>query len=261
MIRRVLAQHFLLDREILHRIIRAADLSRNDTVIEIGSGRGVVTRELVKKARRVVAIEVDSELARSLSGRLGHPPNLTVLEGDARTVDLDQTTCQEGAFKVVGNLPYYAANPIIRRFLEACTKPALMVVMVQKEVAEVMVAVPGKMRLLSVGVQFYGIPRIVCIVPPIAFKPVPKVSSAVMRIDLLPQPSVQVDDVTQFFSLVQAGFSAPRKQLRNSLAMGLGLSSKVVDNLLEHCQIVPQRRPETLTLEEWACLYRSRHDV
>ena len=95
MIRRVLAQHFLLDREILHRIILAADLSRNDTVIEVGSGRGVVTRELVKKAGHVVAIEVDSELARNLSGRLGHPPNLTVLEGDARTIDLDQTMCQE----------------------------------------------------------------------------------------------------------------------------------------------------------------------
>ena len=255
--RRALAQHFLVDQDVLRRILQAADLSPQDTVVEVGPGRGVLTRELVKGTRRVVAIEVDSELAGALVSRLGCPSNLTVLEADARTVDLGRALGPDRTYKVVANLPYYAANPIIRRFLEAERRPSVMVVTVQKEVADAMVASPGKMGLLSVGVQFYGVPRIVCTVPPEAFRPTPKVSSAVVRIDLRPQPAVQVDDVEGFFSLVQAGFSAPRKQLRNSLTLGLGVSPKEAEGILNRVPVEHQRRPATLSLEEWAALYRA----
>ncbi len=251
--RRALAQHFLADQGVLHRILQAADLSLKDTVVEVGPGRGALTRELVRRVGRVVAVEIDSELAASLAPNLGYPPNLTVLEADARTVDLGAYN----DYKVVANLPYYAANPIVRRFLEAEHKPLLMVVTVQKEVAESMVAPPGRMSLLSVGVQLYGVPRIVFTVPPGAFRPPPKVDSAVVRIDVLPRPAVEMDDVTEFFRLVQAGFAAPRKQIRNSLALGLKLPAKEAGEILERAGIEPQRRPATLDLEEWAALHRT----
>ena len=222
MARQALAQHFLVDQGILANIIQASDLSLDDTVVEVGPGRGVLTRELVKAAGRVVAVELDPELAASLPRRLGNPPNLTVFHADARTVDLGHL----GSYKVVANLPYYAANPLVRRFLEAKHKPLYMVVMVQREVAESMAALPGRMSLLSVGVQFYGSPQIICIVPPTSFRPPPKVDSAVLRIDVLPNPRQEVDDVPRFFELVQAGFAAPRKQMRNSLVLGMKWSAR-----------------------------------
>ena len=132
-----------------------------------------------------------------------------------------------------------------------------MVVTVQKEVAESMVALPGKMGLLSVGVQFYGVPRIVCMVPPEAFRPRPKVDSVVVRVDVLPAPAVEVDDVAEFFRLVQAGFAAPRKQIHNSLALGLRLPTRGACEILHRAGIEPHRRPATLNLKEWAVLHRT----
>ena len=158
-------------------------------------------------------------------------------------------------YKVVANLPYYITSPVLRHFLEASAKPRLMIVMVQKEVAEAIVAKPGKMSLLSVSVQFYGEPRIISPVPAQCFYPAPKVDSAILRIDPYPQPAVAVDEGS-FFELVRAGFTAPRKQLVNSLAQGLGASKSEVLSLLETAGIVPQRRAETLTLGEWARLWQ-----
>jgi len=226
-------------------------------VVEVGPGRGVLTRELVSRAGRVAAVEVDAELSASLSQRLGNPPNLAVLQADARSVDLESLAPRGQAYKVVANLPYYAANPILRRFLEAEHKPLLMVVMVQKEVAEAIVAEPGEMSMLSVAMQFYGAPRLVCHVPPEAFNPPPEVTSSVLRIDILAEPAVEVDNANAFFKLAHAGFAAPRKQIRNSLAIGLKVAAAEVDGLLSRCGIDPARRPATLRMDEWACLYRS----
>ena len=254
--RQALAQHFLVDQGVLARIIQAADLSSKDTVVEVGPGQGVLTRELVRTAGRVVAVELDPELAASLTRRLGNPPNLTVLQADARTVDLGHL----GDYKVVANLPYYAANPLVRRFLEAKHKPLYMVVMVQREVAESMAALPGRMSLLSVGVQFYGTPQIICTVPPSSFRPPPKVDSAVLRIDVLPRPRPKVDDVPRFFKLVQAAFAAPRKQIRNSLALGMTVSGDQAGDFLKRAGIDARRRPGSLNLEEWIELYRAYRD-
>ena len=256
MARQALAQHFLVDQGVLANIIHAADLSLDDTVVEVGPGRGVLTRELVKAAGRVVAVELDSELASSLPRRLGNPPNLTVLHADARRVDLGHL----GDYKVVANLPYYAANPLVRRFLEAEHKPLYMVVMVQREVAESMAALPGKMTLLSVGVQFYGTPKIICTVPPSSFRPPPKVDSAVLRIDVLPNPRQEVDDVPRFFELAQAGFAAPRKQMRNSLVLGMKWSADQAGDFLQRAGIDARRRPGSLNIEEWIGLYNSFQD-
>ncbi len=241
----------------------AADLAPEDVVLEIGPGRGALTRRLLPQAARVVAVELDAKLADALPGRLGTPPNLTVVTADARTVELgslvefgvDDRVEGRLAYKVVANLPYYAANPIVRRFLESKPRPRLMVLMVQREVADSMTATPGQMSLLSVATQYYAVPRPVCLVPPSAFRPVPKVTSAIVRLDLLERPMVEVSDTEAFFDLVRAGFTAPRKQLRNSLSHGLGLPPGTVGELLESGRVDGRRRAETLALEEWASVY------
>ena len=246
-----LGQHFLIDRRVLSRILEAADLFPDDTVVEVGPGKGVLTRQLVKLARRVVAVEIDASLAARLPARTGDPPNLEVLQADARTADFGV----DGPYKVVANLPYYAANPIVRRFLEMDRPPLRMVVMVQREVARSMTAPPGRMTVLSVAVQFFGLPTMVCSVPPRAFRPAPKVHSAVVSIDVIPEARRRVDDESRFFQLVRAGFAAPRKQLRNSLAQGLRVDGAKASALLATADIDPRRRPGTLTVDEWISLY------
>ena len=254
--RKSLGQHHLVDVGVLSRILAAAELTEEDVVLEVGPGLGTLTRGLVERVSTVIAVEMDPRLAASLPSRLGHPANLTTVEADARTMDIGSLVGNEPGYKVVANLPYYAANPIVRRLLEADPKPALMVFMVQQEVARVMVAEPGRMGLLSVATQYYAQPVLVCDVPPAAFRPSPKVTSAVVRLEVRPQPAVAVADRDAFFALVRAGFSAPRKQLRNSLSHGLGVPGAEVGQLLDGLDLDGRRRAETLTLDEWAAVYR-----
>ena len=229
-----------------------------DTVVEVGPGLGALAGQLVRRTRRVIAIEVDTRLAASLAESLGNPPNLRVINADAREVDLALALEGEGEYKMVANLPYYAASPILRRFLETDQrKPTLMVVTVQREVARSMVAEGGRMSLLAVGIQLYGIPRIICYVPPEAFCPPPKVTSAVVRIDLRPRPAIEVENVEEFFNIVRAGFFAPRKQLRNSLSLGLGIPADQTSRLLAVAGLDSRRRAENLSLEEWGYLYQA----
>ena len=255
--RKSLGQHFLSDSRTAGRILDAADLSPNDLVVEIGPGRGVLTRRLVDRVKRVVAIELDGELASALPSRLGFPANLTCIEADARDIDLAQLIAPENCYKVVANLPYYAANPIVRRLLESQPKPDVLVVMVQQEVAKNMVAQPGDMRILSVAIQFYAKAKMVCSVPPKYFRPTPKVTSAVVRLDVLSEPAVEVASEDEFFNVVRAGFAAPRKQIRNSLSQGLGIEPAVAGQILERAGIDATRRPQTLDIPEWASVYRA----
>ena len=241
----------------MDRIVAAADLTVDDQVVEIGPGSGVLTRRLMERAGRVTAVEMDPELAAALPSRLGHPPGLTTVQADARTVDLNSLAGPETPYKVVANLPYYAANPIVRRFLESTNKPSLMVITVQQEVARAMAAEPGQMTLLSVAVQLFAEPKFICAVPPAAFRPPPKVTSAVVRLDVRPGAAVELADVDDFFTLVRAGFSSPRKQLRNSLSHGLGVEGRVVDRLLNAVSLDGTRRPATMTMQEWAILHRA----
>ena len=254
--RKSLGQHYLVDAVVLERILEAAELSAPDVVLEIGPGLGSLTRGLLERVARVIAVEMDPRLAASLASRLGNPANLTTVEADARTMDIGSLVGGQAGYKVVANLPYYAANPIVRRLLEAEPKPGLMVFMVQKEVAQVMVAEPGRMGLLSVATQYYARPSLVCDVPPEAFNPPPKITSAVVRLEVRPEPAVAVADRDAFFALVRAGFSAPRKQLRNSLSHGLGVPGAEVGEFLEGLDLDGSRRAETLNIEEWAALYR-----
>ena len=259
-----LGQHFLVDRDILETIISAAELSPSDVVIEVGPGLGMLTEELVKRAGRTMAIEIDTRLATALQEKYTGAIELTVVNGDMLDIDpIDligscaTATGHSPGYKVVANLPYYVALPILRHFLEASLKPALMVVMVQKEVGENIVAEPGALSLPGVSVQLYGKPTIVGYVPSESFYPRPKVDSAILRIDVYPEPAVDVDDISGFFEVVKAGFTAPRKQIRNSLALGLEIDATEVVRILAQSGIDPHRRPQTLSLEEWAALHRA----
>ena len=257
--RKSLGQHFLVDEEVLWAIASAAELTTSDVVMEIGPGLGVLTRELARQAGRVITVELDSSLASALKQTLASAKNVTVVDGDI--LKLEPAALLGGQemanYKVVANLPYYITSAVLRHFLEAKIKPGVMVVMVQKEVAEAIVAKPGRMSLLSVSVQFYGEPVIVSYVPARCFYPAPEVDSAILRITLYPQPVVAASDSVGFFRLVRAGFCASRKQLANSLAQGLELPKAEVLPLLEKAAIISKRRAETLTVTEWAQLWQA----
>lgn len=265
--RKGLGQHFLIDEEVLKLITSAAELAPTDVVMEIGPGLGVLTKELARQAGWVVTVELDNKLAAILKQTLASFDNVTIINENILSIDPAALLQEQKArfppainspfsYKVVANLPYYITSPVLRHFLEASVKPQTMVVMVQKEVAEVIVAEPGRMSLLSISVQFYGEPRIVSYVPAQCFYPAPEVDSAILGVKLYPQPAVAVADKESFFGLVRAGFTASRKQIANSLAQGLGVTKAEVLPLLEKASIVPQRRAETLTLDEWAQLWQ-----
>jgi len=265
--RKGLGQHFLVDREVLGLVSSAAGLTPADVIMEIGPGLGVLTTELARQAGWVVAIELDSKLAAILKQTLAPFDNVTIVNKDILQVEPEALLQEQKAgfppainnpfnYKVVANLPYYITAHVLRHFLEASAKPQIMVVMVQKEVAEAIVAESGQMSLLSISVQFYGEPRIISKVPARCFYPAPAVDSAILRVDVYPQPVVAVTDESSFLVLVRAGFTASRKQICNSLAQGLGLPKAEVLSLLGRAGIVPQRRAETLTLDEWAQLWR-----
>jgi 16S rRNA (adenine1518-N6/adenine1519-N6)-dimethyltransferase len=255
--RKGLGQHFLVDGEVLEFITSAAEISPDDLVVEVGPGLGILTEALAKKAGGVIAIELDDRLAALLKKTLASFKNVTIVNDDVLNIEPEELLKRQKSplYKVVANLPYYITSPVLRHFLTASAKPGVMVVMVQQEVAEAIAAQPGDMSLLSVSVQFYGRPEIVRRVPAESFYPAPEVDSALLRIELYPEPAVVVDE-GGFFELVRAGFSAPRKQIGNSLSQGLGLPKEGVLPLLEKAEIDWQRRAETLTLEEWARLWR-----
>ena len=250
-----LGQNFLVDGRVRELIVDAADLTPEDVVVEIGPGRGFLTASLARESAHIVAVEIDGELAGRLSQKYSNKPNLRVVHADAREIEVDSLVPPGTRYKLVANLPYYAANHIIRRFLEVNHRPRLMVVMVQREVALELAATTGQTRLLSVATQMFGRPRIITEVPPSAFRPKPKVVSAVVRIDTYDRPAVEVDSTPRFFDLVRAGFAAPRKQLRNSLSQGLAKPPSDIQVLLDEAGIDPMRRAQTLSLEEWGSLY------
>ncbi len=250
-----LGQHFLIDEAVLKTIIEAGELSSEDTVVEVGSGLGILTAELARRAGYVITIEIDARLASLLRGRLGGMPNVRVINADILKVSPSQLLEGRRDYKVVANLPYYITSPVLRYFVEASPKPSLMVVMVQKEVGEAIVAGPGKMSLLAVSMQLYSQPRIVAHVKSESFYPHPKVDSVILRLDLFQEPAVKIADVEDFLHVVRCGFSSRRKQLHNSLAYGLGVKPSEVALLLRKANIDPRCRAEALTLEEWASLY------
>jgi 16S rRNA (adenine1518-N6/adenine1519-N6)-dimethyltransferase len=223
----------------------------------VGPGLGILTRELAKRAARIIAVEVDINLVRVLNRTFGTTSNVSIINADILKTDVGQLFSHSHEekntpqYKVIANLPYYITSPILRHFLENPLKPYLMVVMVQKEVGEAITAQPGDMSLLAIGVQFYGQPDIIDYVPAQSFHPQPKVDSVILRIKPHPYPPIEVANVDRFFQTVRAGFSLPRKQLHNSLSHGLEIPPEDANTLLEKAGIDPRRRAETLSLKEW----------
>jgi len=247
-------QNFLIDRSVLERMVEAAEIEPGDQVLELGAGTGVLTRELARRARRVVAVELERDMLTLLGKTTAALPNVELLARNMLYLDPLEVFAQQ-PYKLVANLPYYITAPTFRHFLESANKPRLLVVMVQYEVAQRMVAGPGDMSLLGVSVQFYGQPRIVARVPARAFYPAPKVDSAILRVDVREHVPLSQEERDGFFRVVQAGFAERRKQLHNSLTHHLHRKNEEIRACLASANIDPSRRAETLTIDEWLALW------
>lgn len=256
-IRKNLGQHFLNDRRILERIVNALELVGDETVVEIGPGRGSLTEVLVPRAKRVVLIEYDRALAAILRDRYAGNPAVQVVEADVLTVDLGNAA--GGPFVLVGNVPYYITTPILFHALEA-PRPARAVYLVQREVAERIVAEPGTKEYgaLSVNVQAVASAKLLFRVAPGSFLPPPKVESAVIRIEPRSDPVVGVTDEVEFRRFVLDAFGMRRKQMRRVLRSLWSVSAERADEALLACRIDPTARPETLSPQAFAALIRAR---
>lgn len=247
-------QHFLIDRAILQAIVEAAAIQPDDQVLEVGAGTGVLTRELARLAQRVVAVELERDMLSLLASTVGAYANVEVIARDL--LYLDPLAVFAGMpYKLVANLPYYITARTFRHFLESQNPPRLIVVMVQKEVAQRIVAVPGDLSLLAISVQFYGRPQIIASVHASAFYPAPRVDSAILRIEVAPQAPLPPAERESFFRVVQAGFSERRKQLHNALTHSLHIKNAEVQQALALAAIEPSRRAETLSISEWLLLW------
>ena len=252
-----LGQNFLVDDSALQRVMDAAVIRPGEAVLEIGAGLGSLTRYLAAAARQVIAVELDENLIPPLRAVLTPFENVKIIPGDILNIDpsklfsIDNSQLPITNYSVVANIPYYITSAIIRHLLEAEIKPQRLVLTVQHEVAMRICVKPGKLSLLALSVQLYGEPGIVAKIPAEAFYPAPKVDSAVVRIDLFPEPLIPLPMIPAFFQLAKAGFGQKRKTLRNSLSAGMSWPKEKTIRVLENAGIDPQRRAETLTLDEW----------
>ena len=247
-------QNFLVDRSVLEKIVQAASIEPDDDILEVGSGTGVLTRELAQKAHRVVAVELERDMLTLLSETTKDYKNVELLARNLLFLDPAELFAQS-PYKLVANLPYYITAPTFRHFLENPHPPRLIVVMVQLEVAQRITAQPGDLSLLAVSVQFYGTPTIVAQVPASAFYPAPKVDSAILRIDVNPQTPLTQPERDSFFRVVQAGFSERRKQLHNALTHSLHYKNELIRAWLAAAGIDAGRRAETLSIDDWLRLW------
>jgi len=248
-----LGQHWLYDDATLVAICDSADVGAADTVLEVGPGLGTLTRKLIDRAERVVAVEFDRDLADQLPGRVASD-KLSVVSEDILSFDL--TTLPEG-YKVVANIPYYLTSNLIRVLCESSNAFSQAAILIQKEVAERVAAGPGQMSLLSISAQFYCTVSLGPVVLAAMFTPPPKVDSQVLILRHRAEPLFPDVDTKQFFRVVKAGFSQKRKTLVNSLSAGLALEKAQVRELLQACDIAENTRAQALSLDEWHALYRA----
>lgn len=260
-----LGQNFLADQSAIKKILTAADIQSEDTVLEIGPGIGALTQELAKKAKYVIAVEKDRKMVEVLRETLSDFKNIEVIHSDILKVNLSHIPTLQHSYKLVANLPYYITAPTIRKFLEeevrlhrAEARLRSMTLVVQKEVAQRICAKPPNMSILAVAVQVYALPKVISSLKKTSFWPQPKVDSAILRITPIPQPYPL--DFPKFFTVVKAGFKQPRKQIVNNLSAGLGLSREQAEQWLLQNSIAPTRRAETLTIQDWVSLAKNLPD-
>lgn len=281
---RGMGQNFLVDPDALDAIVAAAALTRDDTALEVGPGLGVLTWELLQRAGQVVSVELDKRLVARLEQEFAGEPRLRIVQGDILRLPPEAIFSDANApadalgqqrteahtqhsalstrpYKVVANLPYAITSPALRHFLEARHKPRVMVVLVQWEVAQRIVAAPGDLSVLAHSVQIYAAADIVARVPATSFVPVPAVDSAVLRLRLYERPAANVDDIDALFRVIKAGFLQPRKKLSNALPGGLAAMGRPIERdaalaALAAAGVSPDHRAEALTLAEWLAVYR-----
>ncbi len=251
-------QHFLIDQNVLDAIVEYANVGSRDRVLEIGPGFGALTRELVARARSVLAVEMDSRLAAHLSKEFSGNKHFLLERGDILRIS-NQNIAEKlhgGPFRVISNIPYHITGKIIRKFVsDQSPKPADMVMLVQKEVAERVCAQPGKMNLLALATQVFAKPSTVFTVPKEAFWPRPAVESALLHIARIQAESVyRIRNMKRFWQVARIGFSAPRKQLHNNLVSGLRITREVVEGALAKVGVAKMVRAQELSVEEWVKL-------
>jgi 16S rRNA (adenine1518-N6/adenine1519-N6)-dimethyltransferase len=279
---RGMGQNFLVDAHALQQIVAAAELSPNDTVLEIGPGLGVLTWELLNHAGRVVTVELDRRLSARLQEELGNNPRLAIVQSDILRISpaqalqaLDRRHAETRAeatptdtpitsqpYKVVANLPYAITSAVLRHLLEAEPQPSMIVVLVQWEVAARITAKPGDLSILAHSVQVYAEPTIIERVPAQSFHPAPAVDSAILKLRIRPQPLVERTEIDNVMRIIKAGFLQARKKLSNALpsglaSMGVKLPKEQIVAAMEAAGVNPERRAETVTFEEWLAIYRN----
>lgn len=248
-----LGQNFMHDPQALEKIVACADLSPGDAVVEVGAGTGALTEKLAERASDVYAIEIDRRLQPLLEARFDDIPNVFLIFNDILKIDIRALVGNQD-FIVVANVPYYISSAILWHFLESDHPPLRIVLTMQYEVAERIIAQDDNMNLLAVALQYYGEPRIVSKLSPAVFWPRPNIYSAIVQIETHASAPIQVPSPSAFFTVVKAGFSLKRKQLKNALASGLQIKAGIATELLQAADIDPKRRAETLTLQEWGRL-------
>lgn len=240
-----LGQNFLIDEKALEAIVDAGDLKNSDNVIEVGPGTGFLTERLVSKVNKLTSVELDKDMVGILEEKFEDVGNLEIVNSDILNyeVTLDD-------YKVIANIPYYITSPLLKKFLQAKKKPTVIVVLVQKEVAEKVCGQTGK-SLITIETQLFGKPEIVDIVPSNSFYPAPKVDSAILKIEVHEKPLIEEEKMKDFLRLVKFGFSQKRKKLANSLSAGLHMKPAEVRELLVEVGIEPDIRAESLAIEDW----------
>jgi 16S rRNA (adenine1518-N6/adenine1519-N6)-dimethyltransferase len=249
-------QNFLISKSVLKKIVEASEISKKDIVLEIGPGIGNLTTELAKKAKKVVAVEKDKRIVEILKENLKDFKNVKIIQADILKIEPKNYNLK--TYKIVANIPYYLTSRLIRKFLEERNKPKMIVLMVQKEVAQRICAKPPRMNLLAVSVQFYAKPKILFYVTKDRFWPRPKVDSAIIKIT--PKPT-KPGNTDLFFKIVKAGFSHPRKQLINNLAKGLKIKKEKIREWFLENEIKPESRAENLEIKNWLSLTNSFEEI
>lgn len=239
-------QNFLINRNIVEKIIKTGEINDKDIIIEIGPGPGVLTQELCKKAQKVICIEMDREMIPLLKEATQEFRNTEILQLDGLTYEP-----QEKNYKLIANLPYNVATAIIKHFLFQKNRPSLIVVMTQLEVAEKMCALRGNMNVLALTIQPFGKPKIIAQIPPGNFYPAPKVTSAIIKIEPLDSPLVPENYKEKYFQIIHAAFHQKRKMLAGTLAKSLKIEKSEVEKILESCGISKTARPQELTIQNW----------
>jgi len=255
-----LGQVFLKDKDIVQKIIQTVEIESKDQILEIGPGKGVLTEPLLQTGTKITVVEKDPELVKFLENRFHNKSNLKIIQADIRDFLKNKSfytryKIQDTSYKVIGNIPYYLTSHLLRILLENPVKPSLIVLMIQKEVAQRIIAQPPQMSLLSISVQFYSQPEIICYVPKTAFSPKPKVDSAIIKITPIGTDE-NTDEALKknFFKVVKAGFRQPRKLLLNNIYNSLNIEKDKIKEIFEQLDIPINARPQNLSVEDWISL-------